>query len=99
MSAPPLSKFLQDGTDLPSSGALAVRVERDGDGVRVILRDKWGWFFIAYCGPAEIDGRRGYSGVAVQQETPEAFCLPGETPMREPEGGAAVRGLAPKVPA
>ena len=95
MAAPPLSKFLPPGVELPACGALAVRVERDGDGVRVILRDKWGWFWIAHCELAEVDGRRGYSGIAAQQPVPEALRLPGDD---DPPGERPKpRGLAPKV--
>ncbi len=98
MSAPPLSKFLQDGTDLPSSGAFAVRIERDPDGVlRARARDRWGWQMSGDLIETVIDGKRGWSFVLVQGETPEAFRLPGETPMREPEGASAVRGIGPKV--
>lgn len=95
MAAPPLSKFLPEGTELPSSGALAVRVERDDGGVRVTLRDAWGWHLIAHCPAHEIDGRKGYSGVAVIQEVPEALRLPGDD---DPPGERPKpRGLAPKV--
>lgn len=97
MAAPPLSKFLPDGVELASSGDLAVRVERDGDGVRVTLRDRWGWHWIAHCSAHEADGRKGYGGVAVQQEVPEALRLPGddEATGERPKP----RGLGPKVPA
>ncbi len=95
MSAPPVSKFLPPGVELPACGALAVRVERDGDGVRVILRDAYGWWHIAHCSTYEIDGRKGYSGVAVQQPVPEAFRLPGDG---EPAGERPKpRGIGPKV--
>ncbi len=97
MSVPPLSKFLPDGATIKPSGEHAVRVEKDGDGVRVSFRDAWGWWHIAHCAPHEIDGRKGYSGVSTQQETPEALRLPGEDGMRGPEGGAKPRGIGPKA--
>ena len=95
MAAPPLSKFLPEGTELPSSGALSVRVERDGDGVRVTIRDAWGWWHIAHCAAHKIDGRKGYSGVAAQQPVPAAFALPGDD---DPPGERPKpRGLVPVV--
>lgn len=97
MAVPPVSAFVPEGTELPRCGAFAVRVERDGDGVRVTMRDHTGWWLIAHCEPAEIAGRRGYSGVARLQETPEFLRLPGEDAMREPEGGTKPRGIGPKA--
>lgn len=97
MAAPPLSKFLPEGVELASSGDLAVRVEKDGDGVRVLLRDRHGWWWIAHCEPAEIEGRRGYSGVARQQAVPEAFRLPGEGEPNPAPERPKPRGLAPMV--
>ncbi len=98
MAAPPLSEFLPDGTDLPSSGALAVRIERDPDGVlRAKARDAWGWTFRGEVAETVIDGKRGWSLVLVQGETPEALRLPGEDGMRGPEGGAKPRGIGPKA--
>lgn len=97
MAAPPLSKFLPDDVELPSCGALAVRVERDGDGVRVVLRDSYGWWLIAHCAAHEIDGRKGYSGVAAIQEVPEALRLPGDD---DPPGERPKpRGIGPRAPA
>lgn len=95
MAAPPMSKFLPEGVELASSGDLAVRVERDGDGVRVTLRDRWGWHWIGHCPAHEVDGRKGYGGVVTQQEVPEALRLPGDdAPVTEQP---KPRGLAPKV--
>lgn len=97
MSAPPLSKFLPEGTELVSSGDLAVRVERDGDGVRVTLRDRWGWHWIGHCSAHEVDGRKGYGGVVVQQEVPEALRLPGDDEPAAASNRPKPRGIAPKV--
>lgn len=98
MAAPPMSAFLPDGGELTSSAQLAVRVERDGDGVRVVVRDRHGWWWIAHCEPAEINGRKGYSGVAVQQAVPEAMALPGESVEYDPAPvRTKPRGLAPLV--
>lgn len=97
MAAPSMSKFLPAGAEIKPSGEHAVRVEKDGDGVRVSFRDAWGWWHIAHCAPTEIDGRKGYSGVAVQQAVPEAFRLPGDD---EPAAERPKpRGIGPKVPA
>lgn len=99
MAAPPLSKFLPEGTELPSSGALAVRIEKAPDGVRLIARDRYGWWFIAHLTPCEIDGRPGYSGVAVQQAVPDAYALPGENEASGTAPGPKPRGIGPKVSA
>lgn len=98
MNAPPMSAFLPEGGDLTSSAQLAVRVERDGDGVRVILRDRWGWFFIAHCEPAEIAGRKGYSGVAAQQPVSDTLALPGEGEVQDAAAHPKPRALARLVP-
>ena len=98
MAAPPISTYLPEGTDLPSSGALAVRIERDPDGVlRARGRDRWGWTFAGEVVETVIDGKRGWSVVLVQGPVPEALRLPGDD---APEAERPKpRGLAPKVPA
>lgn len=97
MSAPPMSAFLPGDTTLTSSAELAVRVERDGDGVRVLMRDRHGWWWITHCEPVEIAGRRGYSGVARQQAVPEALRLPGDDEPEPAAGRPKQRGLVPVV--
>lgn len=96
MAAPPLSKFLPDGTNLPTSGAVAVRIERGADGkLRAIGRDSWGWVFSGDVVEAVIEGKRGWSLVLNQGPAPEALRLPGDD---DPPGERPKpRGLAPKV--
>ena len=100
MSTLPLSAYLPDGTDLPTSGAIAVRIERGDDGVlRARARDAWGWHMLGDVVEAVIDGKRGWSVVLIQGEVPEALRLPGEDEMREPEGDVprAPRGVGPRA--
>lgn len=99
-AAPPLSDYLPPGTDLRPTGDIAGRIERAPDGSLVVRgRDAWGWTWTGAVVEAEIEGRRGWSFVLALGETPEAFRLPGETPMRELEAGEprATRGKGPRV--
>lgn len=68
-----------------NNGDLSVRVERDPDTGAITLRlaDAWGWQWTGTLADEVVDSRRGWSGVAHLGETPEAFRIAGETPMRE----------------
>ena len=68
-----------------NNGDLAVRVECDPEtrAITVRLNDRWGWRWEGTLADAVVDERRGWSGTAHLGETPEAYRLPGEGPMRE----------------
>ena len=82
-----------------NNGDLAVRVERDPEtgAITVRLKDRWGWSWSGTLADAVVDERRGWSGTAHLGETPEAYRLPGEGPMRErvvPDVGGTAPGAA-----